>query len=323
LALKISSTAEKKAEFIGVEILRDIYPAFLDSYLDNPIAYGKVINLTDEPLTIKPSVKIEGMHTDKIQSPSAILNPGDTARIPYYILIPENYYPDKAILSYADFYISTDAEEPDDHFQKAVLVNGINSWDGRVSNLRYFIKRDVDFSMSYSKKVLSTSKLLLDTIPAELSSFYKARLIFESFISNLVYTADPRATSEYVQFPNQTFELKGGDCDDLSVAYSSLLESVGIQTALVDYKSDGSLRHVCVLFNTGLTPNHAKLITANDNKYFLRANLDGKDEIWLPVETTSLTNFQEAWNIGAEKFNRDAISNLGIAKGKVEIIDIY
>lgn len=323
LALKISSSEEKKAEFVDVEIVRDIYPAFVDSYLDSPIAYGIVINLTDEPVTVEPSVKIEGMHSDRIHSPSAILNPGDTARIPYYVLIPESYNMDKAILSYADFYISTDADEPDDHWQKAVLVNGINSWDGRVSNLKYFIKRDVEFSMSYSKVILSSAKMLLDTIPPALSAFYKAKLIFDNFISKLVYTSDPRASSEYVQFPLQTLELKGGDCDDLSVAYSSLLESVGIQTALVDYKSDGNLRHVSVLFNTGLTPNQARLITANDSKYFLRENLGGKDEVWLPVETTSLTNFQEAWNIGAEKFNHDAISDFGIATGKVEIIDIY
>jgi hypothetical protein len=323
LGLKISGAEEQKAELIDVEIMRAIYPTFFDSYINDPIAYGIVVNLTDESVTIKPSAKIEGMHLETVQSPSAILNPGDTARIPYYILVPENYNMNKAVLSYADFYISTATEEPDDHFQKAILVNGINSWDGKVSNLRYFIKRDVDFSMNYSKGILSSYKENLDTIPSALSDFYKAKILFDNFSSNLVYTSDPRASAEYVQFPNQTFELKGGDCDDLSVAYCSLLESVGIQTALVDYKSDGSLRHVSVLFNTGLTPNYAKLITANDNKYFLRANMEGKDEIWLPVETTSLTNFQEAWNIGAEKFNRDAISNLGIAKGKVEIIDIY
>jgi hypothetical protein len=118
-------------------------------------------------------------------------------------------------------------------------------------------------------------------------------------------------------------ELKGGDCDDLSVAYSSFLESVGIQTALVDYKGDGEVRHVNVLINTNLSPNQAKLVTNNDSKYFLRQNESGKDEIWIPVETTSLTDFDESWNIGVEKFNHEAITDLGIAKGKVEIIDVY
>jgi hypothetical protein len=49
----------------------------------------------------------------------------------------------------------------------------------------------------------------------------------------------------------------------------------------------------------------------------------GNDEIWIPIETTSLTDFDEAWNVGVEKFNREAVNNLGLAAGKVEIIDVY
>jgi hypothetical protein len=189
--------------------------------------------------------------------------------------------------------------------------------------LRYFIKKDLDFSMSHAKAVLSSNKTVLDTLPIALENFYKAKILFNEYVANLVYISDPRATGEYVQFPHQTFELKGGDCDDLSVGYSSLLESVGIQTALVDYKGNGKVRHVNLLFNTKLSPNQAKLLTNNDTKYFIRESVDGKDEIWLPVEATSLTDFETAWKLGAEKFNREAISELGIAKGKVNIVDIY
>jgi len=96
-----------------------------------------------------------------------------------------------------------------------------------------------------------------------------------------------------------------------------------LQTALVDYKADGDIRHVNILFNTKLNPNQAKLITQNDTKYFVRNNSDGKSEVWLPVETTSLTDFNTAWNVGVEKFNKDALSDLGIATSYVEIIDIY
>jgi hypothetical protein len=164
---------------------------------------------------------------------------------------------------------------------------------------------------------------LLDTLPDALSGFNKAKILFNNFIKTMIYTADPRATAEYVQFPKQTIELKGGDCDDLSVAYCSLLESVGIQTALVDYQGNGDVRHVNVLFNTKLSPQLAKLITNNDSKYFIRQNAKSKDEVWIPVETTLLTNFNDAWNVGVEKFNREAIDELGIATGKVQIIDAY
>ena len=66
----------------------------------------------------------------------------------------------------------------------------------------------------------------------------------------------------------------------------------------------------------------ARLITHNDSKYFIRKNDSGEDRVWIPIETTSLTNFEKAWEIGSEKFNTDALDNYGLAKGNVQIIDV-
>lgn len=322
-SFNINTIREKSVQFIDVEIVKEIYPTFSESYLDYPFAYGTIANLTDENITVKPMARIDGINDENIQSPVSTIAPLDTVVVPFYILIPESFKSDKAGLSYADFYLLIAPDEPDDKFQKAVLVNSSNSWDGRVSNLRYFIKKDLSYSITYAKKVLSGYKTELDTLPIALEKYNKAKILFNDFAGNMVYTSDPRATGEYVQFPKQTIELKGGDCDDLSVCYSSLLESIGIQTALIDYKSNGSVRHVNLMFNTGLSPDQALLITNNDTKYFLRENNDGQDEIWIPVETTSLTNFNSAWIAGIDKFNKEAVNGLGLVKGKVQILDIY
>ncbi len=323
LSVNISSTPEKKVELIDVEIVREIYPTFYDMYLDQPFAYGKVVNISDEHVDVIPSVKIEGVTEGQIDSPQMNIAPGDTLKVPFYITIPDKYNLEKPNISYADFYVAVSPDQPDDELQKATLINDINAWDGNVLNLRYFINKETSFSMNYSKNILSENKTLLDTLPSALYDFEKAKILFDDFVKKMVYVSDPRASVEYVQFPHQTFELKGGDCDDLSVAYCSLLLSVGIQTALVDFKGNGGLRHVNVLFNTKLSPEQARLITNNDSKYFVRRNEQDKDEVWIPVETTSLTSFAEAWNIGVEKFNREAIAELGLANGKVEIVDIY
>jgi hypothetical protein len=322
-AVKINSTPEKKVELIDVEIVREIYPTFYDMYLDKPFAYGNVVNISSQSVSVTPSVKIEGVTDGQIDSPQLLIQPGDTATVSFFITIPEKYNQEKANLSYADFYVTVTSEQPDDQSQKATIINSINAWDGNVVNLRYFINKEINFSMNYAKSVLSENKAILDSLSIDLYEFEKAKILFDDFVKKMVYVSDPRASVEYVQFPKQTFELKGGDCDDLSVAYCSILESVGIQTALVDYKGNGEIRHVNVLFNTKLSPGDARLITNNDSKYFLRKNEQEKDEIWIPVETTSLTDFNEAWSIGVEKFNREAIDELGIASGKVEIIDVY
>ena len=123
--------------------------------------------------------------------------------------------------------------------------------------------------------------------------------------------------------PNETFDVKGGDCDDLSVCFSSMLEGIGIQTAFVDYREPDGISHVNLLVNTGLTPEYSYMITNNDKKYFIRKNITGTEEIWIPVETTSQSNFEKAWEIAAEKFHSEAVNKLGLAKGSVKIIDIY
>jgi sporulation-control protein spo0M len=86
-------------------------------------------------------------------------------------------------------------------------------------------------------------------------------------------------------------ELKGGDCDDLSVLYSSFLESIGIQTALVDYKPVSDIGHVNVMINTELSTGQAGVITKNDNKYLIRKNRKGIDQVWIVVENNFFIKF--------------------------------
>ena len=322
VSFTLNTLQKLKVKITNVEVAKDIFPTVADNYLTSPFAFINAQNISDEVVEVTPSVKIDGINNEPVQSPPVTILPGDSAKIPVFLVIPDSYNSEKPELSYATFYLNTNIKETDDQVQKPVLINGINAWDGKVSNLRYFVHKDLEFSVNYTRSVLSKFKTQLDTISYVLSTFYKAKLIFDDFAKRIVYTSDPRATAEYVQFPKQTIDLKGGDCDDLSVCYSSLLGSVGIQTAFVDYKTDGDVRHVQIMFNTNLSPEQAILITKNDQKYFVRKNSEGRDEIWLPVETTELSDFTKAWNSGAEKFRTEAIGNLGLATGNVAIIDI-
>jgi hypothetical protein len=320
---KLSTLVEQRVKFLDVTISQNIYPALSDRYIDSPIATAKVVNLTNEIIEVKPLIFINGINADKIQSPVTSIAAFDTSEIDFYTSISEKYAGLNPELTYADFYLMTVNDDFDDQYQKAVLINGINAWDGNVHNLKYFIKRDLDFSAKYSKSILTQHKTEIDTLKNATTDFYKSKIIFNAIVKNLTYISDPRASAEFVQYPKQTLELKGGDCDDLSVCYSSLLESVGIETALVDYNTDKNLKHVNIMLNTKLTPDQASLITANDTKYFVRKNENGNGEIWIPVEITSLTDFDTAWSIASDKFQNEALNNFGLIKGQVEIIDIY
>ena len=320
---KLNTLIEQRVKFLDIVIKQNIYPALADKYIDMPVATAKVLNLTSEKIDVKPFILINGMDKEKMQSPVISILPNDTSEIDFYAVIPESYSGVNPEITYANFYLMTVNDDFDDEYQKALLVNGINAWDGNVHNLKYFIKRDLDFSVKNSKAILAKHKSEIDTLINATSDFYKAKILFNDFVKDLTYTSDPRASAEFVQYPKQTLDLKGGDCDDLSVCYSSLLESIGIETALVDFKPLNKIHHVNVMFNTKLSPQQANLITENDTKYFIRKNNDGVDEVWIPIETTSLSDFDYAWTIAAEKFQKDAINDFGLIKGEVEIIDIY
>ena len=321
LNFALSFKIQKQVKFIDLNIHSDIFPTFQDNYIDHPIATGTIVNLTSKAVSIKPSCYINNVTSEKIYSPIVNIQPSDTAEVSFFIIVGNEYTNiEKTQIANALFYLTTISEEPDDEIQKPILIHGRNNWDGTVRNLRYFVKAELEYSNNYAKSIINELNLEKDKT---LETFETMKLLFNEFAKNINYVSDRRATVDYVQFPKETIDLQGGDCDDLSVCLSSLFESIGIQTAFIDYKPDDGIGHVSLLLNTKLTPNESSLITINERKFLIRKNYTGIEEVWIPLEVTSLTNFNKAWELGANKFYSEAIENHGLAKNNVEIVEIY
>ena len=321
VSIALSFVPEKNVRFVDLEIKEQIFPTMEDKYLETPVAIARVVNLTDKPVSVKPALFIHSVNDELVYSPEKNIKAHDTAEVKYFTTIHTKRPIVKSEIAEADFYLFSTNSDPDDMIQKPLLVNDINSWDGAVAHLRYFVQRDYDFSAAYSKNILARYKVTIDSASTELKIFQKVKILFNEFVKNMTYVSDPRADVEHVQFPNETIKLKGGDCDDLSVCFSSILESIGIETAFVDYKNPDGVSHVNLLINTELNPGQSGLITNNDKKFFVRKNSNGVDQIWIPLETTSLNNFETAWSVASDKFETDALDNLGLAKGNVVIVD--
>ncbi|GBD89726.1 hypothetical protein BMS3Abin04_00434 [bacterium BMS3Abin04] len=323
--LALSFIPEKSVKFLDVKILREIYPTLADDYLTKPFAIAKVVNLSDKTISVKPTSMISEVNKEEIQSPEVTIPAKDTVDIPFYTILNDNLVVQRRKIEQVNFNLITSNNDPDDKIQRPILVNDIHSWDGNVRDLKYFVQRDYNFSSNFSKMILQNYRDSLRTKNPYLRNFYRIKYLFNTLADKMQYVADRRGSYDNVQFPSETIELKGGDCDDLSVIFSSLLESIGIQTAFVDYKpdNDNDIGHVNLLINTELKPNQAQLITSNDKKIFIRKNADGKEQVWIPLEVTSLTNFETAWKIGADEFNKKALEKFGLAKGKVAIDDLY
>ncbi len=120
----------------------------------------------------------------------------------------------------------------------------------------------------------------------------------------ITYVVDPKtpftelsATEDavdYVQYPRETLRFKTGDCDDLTALYCSLLENIGISTALITIPG-----HIFMMFDTGVSRYDYRQIT--DNRGVL---IEKKDTIWIPVEITMIGEpFLRAWQEGAREYN--------------------
>lgn len=320
--LALAFTREKSVRIEDLTIETEIFPALSETYSDKPFAIAKVKNISDKVIAIRPASLIPGLNKGKIYSPSVTILPQSTSTIPFYTLFESSKIDiQRREIKQAEFYVECD-DEVEDELRRPILVNDPNAWDSNVGSLKYFVLRDLNYSSVFAKAILSLSDEYINKTPLELRTFEKIKILFNNIITKMLYVADRRASTEIVQYPSETINLKGGDCDDLSVCFASILESIGIEVAFVDYRNDESLYHVNLLVNTNLVPEQISLITNNDKKVFVRKNKQAKDFIWIPIEATVFKDFNTAWSTASQKFETEAMEQLGLAKGKINIIDI-
>ncbi len=134
----------------------------------------------------------------------------------------------------------------------------------------------------------------------------KARALFEAMgVIGISYMEDPsspfsvvsglKGVVDFVQFPRETITRKVGDCDDLTSLYASLLEAVGISTAVLDVPG-----HVFAMFDTGVPEEESIYFGFPPESYVVYNRT-----IWIPVETTLVgVSFTDAWNKGVENYRR-------------------
>lgn len=114
-------------------------------------------------------------------------------------------------------------------------------------------------------------------------------------------------TVDYIQFPRETLERKSGDCDDLVAFYSSGLESMGINTRVLEVPG-----HMLMMFSTGIA---AEADGYNMNNLYVIY----EDMLWIPVETTLIgSSFITAWEKGSAtyyKFKDKGLTILDVHSG--------
>ena len=327
-SFSLGRTRETVAKIEYVQILSEVYPSSYQVHAARPLGKARVRNVSAKPISVKVSFFVEQYMDSPTESPRAVyLEPNTETDVPFYAIFNEaiRFVP-SMVLRAADVFVkASPAEDYDDKSQTRLIIRGRNDWDGDALTLRYFVtSADADV-MRFTRKVMSQYKDTLAAVAKQLEKFRSARLLFNEFASRLTYVNDPKASKDRVQFPTETLALRGGDCDDMTVCFSSLLASIGINTAFIDVVPPQRLddAHIFMMFDTEVPASQTSIISDNPKRYIIRKNEWGEETIWIPVETTAITDgFQKAWELGAKEYFDDVEVGLGIVRGWVRLVDV-
>jgi tetratricopeptide (TPR) repeat protein len=130
------------------------------------------------------------------------------------------------------------------------------------------------------------------------------RLYGVSYVSNpltpYAVASQDKAVVDTLKFPRQTFEYRSGDCSDLSILYSALMESVQIETAFITIPG-----HIFMAFALRSTPEEIRASFSQTDELIFR-----NDKVWVPIEVTEREKtFLDAWQTGAKEWRENLSRN--------------
>jgi len=283
-----------------------VFPVFRKYYDNNPIGSVTVKNTGNAPATdIRVSLNLpQYMDAPKSGAMITSLVPGEKVQVALYALFTDRILEiTEDTLAAAEVgctYASIDAKARGSTLETVSLrIHDRNSmtWedDRRVAA---FVTRKDPVVLTFAKTVTGYLK---DEYPTVMNpQLVKAAAIFDALgVYGMHYEIDPstpmsklhqnKTAIDFLQFPKQTLEYRAGDCDDLTILYTALLEALGIETAAITTPG-----HILAAFATGLNEGQAK--TCGWTDYIVH---DGG--VWIPVEITAINGgFSGAWRLGAQ-----------------------
>jgi len=304
---------------IGDVDFDEVFPVFYKYYDEYPIGRAVVYNNGTQPvdnILVKLYIK-QYMDNPKLCEAPEKLEPGQKSEVSLFGLFTNRVLDisegNKVSVKITVDY-SAGGTEYHREFVDTIRLNNRNAitWDDNRKVSAFVTARD--------SEVLRFSKNVTGMIKGRASRAFHSRLIqamgmLDALrVYGISYIVDPntpysefsqkKMVIDFIQFPVQTLRYKAGDCDDLSILYNALLQSVGIKTAFITIPG-----HILPAFSLNLRPEIAGKMFNNRQNLLFR-----EGDTWIPVEITILNEgFLRAWEQGAQEWRENA------ALGKAEL----
>ncbi|HAK45919.1 MAG TPA: hypothetical protein DCO79_08390 [Spirochaeta sp.] len=318
-----SSTRERRPLLeIEPPVFNPVFPVFYQYYNKNSL--GSVVIRNNEKKTIS-DVKVSFFVNQFMEAPKLSLvidemESGEKVDVPLYALFKDSVLGITEGTS-VTAQILVDYQEDDDFlstsFSESINILNRNNmtWDDDRKAAAFVTANDPTV-LRFARNVAASIRS--EGVTAVNENLRKAMAIFQALnIYGMEYVIDPDSSYielsdneeflDFLQFPQQSLDYRTGDCDDLSILYCALLESVGIRTAFITVPG-----HIFTAFALNMDEREAeKTFSSPENLIFI------DDEAWIPIEITMVTeNFLSAWDYGAKQWRE------GSSKMKADIYKV-
>jgi hypothetical protein len=293
-------------------VFQDVFPSLLQSYRETPVGNAVLRNGERFPLkNVQVSLLVNGfMDGPRTGATIAQLKPGESRAVDLYALFPDRILESRedtqATAAITVSYILNGRKQ-----QK--VVNGrvtvhnrnASTWDDDRKIASFMSTKDPDvlrFSKAVAEAVGSDNHPSIDrnlrmgmAMFEAVSQFGVSYVVDPNTPTYEASSSNPRAV-DFLQYPNQTLKYKGGDCDDLSILLTSLLESIGVETAVITIPG-----HIYMAFALDMTDAEARKTFQTGDELVIRGG-----KAWIPLEITMLGGtFLSAWRTGASEWNQN------------------
>jgi transglutaminase-like putative cysteine protease len=298
-------------QFSKIDI-SDVYPVFYKFYDDHPIGSAVIHNYERSSVqNVKVSVFVKEYMTDpkEIVGPDRI-DPGKDAAVDLYGLftkdILSNTESTKVSARVTLTYTLRGAPVTQDSVQTLqVLRRNSLTWDDDRKAAAFVSANDptaVKFAKNVQSMVQGKASATLEPNLLLAMAMHDALTLY-----GLTYSTDPVATLnsdaktvDYIQFPQQTLDYKGGKCSDFSVLYASMFEAIGVESAFITIPG-----HIFMAVALTMGPEEVRKTFPNSDDFIYQDN-----KAWLPIEITLRDGgFLKAWQLGAKEWRENKAKN--------------
>jgi hypothetical protein len=307
-----SRPREEKKKPITITVVRmaNLFPSLMQWYLTHPAGAVTVRNTLAEPLEkVRVRFQIPRFMDLPVESkPLARLQPGESATFdlaPAFSQKVLELQEDMAVQGQVVVTYLVDGGEQTASTELITTIyrNSALTWDD-TRKISSFITPNEETVSGFAARVVAAGDGG-DRIPLSRKIFQAMRVCDALGAYGVTYVEDPdspfsRALGkaeivDTVRFPRVTLYNRTGDCDDTTALLASLLESVGIRTAILTTPG-----HIFLAFDTGEPAENAQYLSDAGHDAITRGG-----SAWIPVETTLLSKgFMAAWASATELVRR-------------------